>query len=46
MGERNESFRPQCSGRLMLTTILQQLSWKAFVLDLDVLCFVLVCFIS
>lgn len=34
MGERNESFGSQCNGRLMITTIHQQLSWRTFVLDL------------
>lgn len=30
------------SGRLMLMTILQLLSWKTFLLDINVICFVLV----
>jgi len=45
VGERNESFRLQYSARSMLTTVLQHLSCKTFLLDLDVACFLLVSFI-
>lgn len=35
----------KCSGRLMLTTMYQQLSWRTFLLDLAAIPFILFSFV-